>query len=79
MRKVWIVCLLSLPVGLHAEEAVDRLMLEAGIVGGDSGACPGHYVGINGRVAGPLSVYGMDLRGQPTVPACRSCLGVTTG
>jgi len=32
-------------------------MLEAGIVGEDR--CPGHYVGINGRVAGRLSLYGM--------------------
>ena len=34
-------------------------MLEAGIVGGNSVACPGRYVGINGRVAGPVSLYGM--------------------
>ena len=59
MRSAWIVLLVLLPFGLHAEQRADRLMLEAGIVGGNSGACPGHYVGINGRVAGPLSVYGM--------------------
>jgi len=59
MRRVWIVFLLLLPFGLHAEETTDRMMLEAGIVGGNSAACPGHYVGINGWLAGPLSVYGM--------------------
>lgn len=32
-------------------------MLEAGIDGGNSIACPGHYVGVKGRVAGPVSVY----------------------
>ena len=32
-------------------------MLEAGIVG-DS-RCPGRYVGINGQVVGPVSLYGM--------------------
>ena len=59
MRMVWIVCVVLLPLGLHAEQNADRLMLEAGAVGGNSAACPGHYVGINGRVAGPVSVYGM--------------------
>ena len=34
-------------------------MLEAGLVGGSRGACPGRYVGIEGRVAGPVSLYGM--------------------
>ena len=34
-------------------------MLEAGIVGGNTIACPARYVGINGRVAGPVSLYGM--------------------
>lgn len=28
-------------------------------MGGNSAACPGHYVGINGRVAGSVSLYGM--------------------
>ena len=44
---------------MQAQEAPGRLMLEAGIVGGNSAACPGHYVGINGRVAGPASLYAM--------------------
>lgn len=33
-------------------------MLEAGI-GGVGAQCTGHYVGINGQVAGPVSLYGM--------------------
>ena len=41
------------------QETPDRFVLEAGIVGGNSVACPGRYVGINGRVAGPVSLYGM--------------------
>ena len=41
------------------QETPDRFVLEAGIVGGNSVACPGRYVGINGRVVGPVSLYGM--------------------
>ena len=41
------------------QKAPDRFMLEAGIVGGNEVACPGRYVAINGRVAGPVSWYGM--------------------
>ena len=59
MRKLLLVCLLALPMQAQAQEGPGRLMLEAGIVGGNSSACPGQYVGIDGRVAGPLSVYGM--------------------
>ena len=33
-------------------------MLEAGIAG-DTRGCPGHYVGINARLSGPVSLYGM--------------------
>ena len=53
-----------LPWQVQAQEAPDRqeelgrFVLEAGIVGGGSG-CPGHYVGINGQIAGPVSLYGM--------------------
>ena len=42
---------------VQAQEAQGRLMLEAGIDGGNDIACPGHYVGVKGRVAGPVSVY----------------------
>ena len=58
-------CLAVLPSQVQAQEAPDhqetpdRFVLEAGIVGGNSVACPGRYVGINGRVAGPVSLYGM--------------------
>ena len=59
MRKLLLVCLAALPVQVQAQEAPGRVMLEAGIVGGNSAACPGHYVGIDGRLAGPVSLYGM--------------------
>ena len=58
-------CLPVLPPQVQAQEAPDgqeapgRFVLEAGIVGENSLGCPGHYVGINGRVAGPVSLYGM--------------------
>ena len=53
-----------LPSQVQAQEAPDRqeapnrFVLEAGIAG-DRRACPGYYVGINARVAGPVSLYGM--------------------
>ena len=56
-------CLAVVPSQVQAQEASDhqeatgRFMLEAGIVGHNR--CPGHYVGINGRIAGPVSWYGM--------------------
>ena len=56
-------CVAVLPSQVQAqlapgrEEAPGRFLLEAGI-SGDSRACPGHYVGINARLAGPVSVYG---------------------
>ncbi len=59
MRKLVLVFLVALPSQLQAQDAPGRMMLEAGIVGGNSVACPARYVGINGRVAGPVSLYGM--------------------
>ncbi len=60
MRKLLLACLaVALPSQAQAQEAPDRFLLEAGIVGGNSIACPGHYVGISGRLAGPVSLYGM--------------------
>ena len=59
---------LLLPAQAKAQEAPGRSMLEAGIAG-DSRACPGYYVGIDARVAGPVSLYGM-------VENCR-CAGRT--
>jgi len=56
-------CLAVLASQVQAQEAPDgqeptgRFMLEAGIVGDNR--CPRRYVGINGRVAGPVSLYGM--------------------
>ncbi len=61
MRKLLLACLavVVLPEQAQAQEAPDRFLLGAGIVGGNSVACPGHYVGISGRLAGPVSLYGM--------------------
>lgn len=59
MRKLVLVFLIALPSQAQAQDTPGRMMLEAGIVGGNSIACPARYVGINGRVAGPVSVYGM--------------------
>lgn len=59
LRKLLLVCLVMLPLQVQAQDSPGRVMLEGGIVGGKSPACPGHYVGINGRVAGPVSLYGM--------------------
>lgn len=56
ITKLLLACslaLLALPA--QAQDGPERMMLDAGIVGGNSVACPGHYVG----VAGPVSVYGM--------------------
>lgn len=58
-RSLLLLCLLAPPVLAEAQEIPGPLMLEAGISGGNSIACPGHYVGIEGRVAGPVSAYGM--------------------
>ena len=58
-------CMAVLPWQVQAQEAPDgqeapgRFVLEAGIVGENSLGCPGRYVGINGRVVGPVSLYGM--------------------
>ena len=59
-RVFWLslVCLAVLPSQVQAQEAPNRFVLEAGIAG-DRRACRGYYVGINARVAGPVSLYGM--------------------
>ena len=60
MRKLLLLASLVMPaLEAEAQEAPGRVMLEAGIVGGNSGACPGHYVATSGRIAGPVSLYGM--------------------
>ena len=54
------------------------MMLEAGIVGGNSIACPGHYVGVETRVAGPASAYGMvETYRCAETPSTSSRLGVS--
>ena len=60
MRKLLLLGLALLPAQVEAQERPGRMMmLEAGLVGGSGDACPGRYVGIKGRIAGPLSLYGM--------------------
>ena len=60
MRKLLLLCVaVLLPSQAQAQEEQGPTKLEAGIVGGNSIACPGHYVGVERRVAGPASVYGM--------------------
>jgi len=61
--RLSLACLAVLPAQVQAQEApdrrdaLDRFVLEAGIVGDNR--CPGRFVGINARVAGPVSLYGM--------------------
>jgi len=86
MRKPWIACvaLAVLPWQVQAQEHPWRVLLETGIVGGNSAACPGHYVGINGRFGRPVPLYGMvenyrcaDLAGsRPTGWERRCCWDV---
>ena len=59
MRKLLLLGLALLPAHVGAQDKAGRIMLEAGLGGGCGEACPGHYVGIKGRVAGPASLYGM--------------------
>ena len=47
MKAVMLGCLL-LATPAWAQEGPARMMLEAGIDSGNSVACPGHYVGIQG-------------------------------
>lgn len=56
MKRLLVVCLL-VAAPIQAQDAPGLLMLEAGIDGGNSIACPGHYVGVQTRVADPVSVY----------------------
>ena len=78
LRILVLACLLVLPSRLHAQEAPGRMMLEGGIVGGNSIACPGHYLGIEGRVAGPASAYGLvETYRCVEVPQTSSRLGVS--
>ncbi|MDE2980357.1 MAG: hypothetical protein OXU74_04100 [Gemmatimonadota bacterium] len=68
--RLSLACLAVLPSQAHAQEALDpqeatglqevpnRFVLGAGIAGENRG-CHGHYVGIDARVAGPVSLYGM--------------------
>jgi len=52
-------CLFLLPTGAVAQDEQGRTLLEAGIVGGNTVACPGYYAAIGHRLVGPVSAYGM--------------------
>ena len=62
--RLALACVAVLPSQVQAQvaparqEAPGRFMLEAGIAG-DSRGCPGHYVGIDARLSGPVSLDGM--------------------
>ena len=64
--RAWLplACLAVSPWQIQAQEAPDRpdapdrFVLEVGIAGEHRG-CRGQYVGINARVVGPVSLYGM--------------------
>ena len=60
LRKPPLLGLALLPTQVEAQERPGRMtMLEAGLVGGGSDACPGRYVGIWGRVDVPVALHGM--------------------
>lgn len=59
MRILLATALSALPAAASAQAGPERMLLEAGLVAGNSVACPGQYVGIEGRAAGPISAYGM--------------------
>ena len=69
MRKLLLLGLALLPAQVEGQEKPGRTTLEAGLVGGSDDACSGRYVGIKGRVAGPVSPvrHGRDLPARPTV------------
>ena len=88
--KRWMMLGVLFALPLHAQEvatppapeAPGRFMLEAGIDGGNSIACPGHYVGLLGRVAGPVWVYTSvdNYRcGEVTGQSSRSGLSIRIG
>ena len=60
MKRLLLLRLALLPAQVEAQERPGRIMvLEAAFVGGSGDACPGRYVGIEGWIAGPVSLYRM--------------------
>ena len=51
--------LAAVPAPALAQVGSERMLFEAGLVGGNSVACPGRYVGVEAHAAGPVSAYGM--------------------
>ena len=77
MSKLLLACLLTTAVPAQAQEP-DRMLLEAGIVGGNSIACPGHYVGVEGLIRYGVSAYGMVENYRCTeVPETSSRVGLS--
>lgn len=65
MRKLLSACQGVLRAQVDAWEMPDHTMCEAGLAGGNNGACSGRWVAIDGWVAVPVSLYG-------TTGTCRS-------
>ena len=57
-QRIWSARQVQAQEAPDRQEAPNRFVLEAGIAG-DRRACRGYYVGINARVTGPVSLYGM--------------------
>lgn len=57
-RKLFLVCLLALPVAAQAQEP-GEMLLEAGLVGGNTPTCPGHYLGVEGHIRYGVAAWGM--------------------
>lgn len=77
MRKLLLACLLTTAVPAQAQEP-GRMLLEAGIVGGNSIACAGHYVGVEGHIRYGVSAYGMVENYRCTeVPETSSRVGLS--
>ena len=57
-RKLFLACLLAMPATAQAQEP-GEMLLEAGLVGGNSVTCPGHYVGVEGHIRYGVAGWGM--------------------
>ena len=54
------------------------LLLEGGVVGGNSISCPGHYAGVEGHLRYGVSAYGMVENYQCTeIPETSSRIGLS--
>ena len=70
--------LLAASASAAQAQGPERMLLEAGLVGGNSIACPGHYVGVEGLIRYGVSAYGMVENYQCTeVPETSSRAGLS--